>query len=146
MLKQTGDIIDLWNKGAWAVVITNGCTKKDSATILTELGAHVIRQRPFLPQTLREFMRLSGVDRPYMLPEGRVFTLPVQNKHDTKPNIKVLTRTAKYLMDMVARQRVKGPIYIPWRGRSREEIELLERILDDRFILVTERIEEVMVG
>jgi hypothetical protein len=146
MKKITGNIIDLWQKGSWAVVITNGCVDRKSATVLTELGAHIVRRHPYLPQTLREFMRLAGVDRPYMLPEARVFTLPVQTRWDTRPNIKVLEASARRLSQLATQQRIRGPIYIPWRGRSREEIELLEKLLDDRFILVTEAVREVRAG
>lgn len=146
MKELKGDIWDYHNKGHWIVITTNGIVKGNGEAVMGAGVALETKLRfPDLPAMLGGHIRArSGALFPEVFEHLRIIALPTKydwrQKADTnliEEGIKRLANTAATLTSL--------PIYMVRPGCNNGGLDwedvrpILEKYLDDRFIVIERR-------
>jgi len=142
MQELKGDIWDLYDKGNWIVIPTNGTVKKNGEAVMGRGLALQARMRfPDIPRILgfqlgRHGLVVTDVGK-------RIITFPVKYNWFEEASINLITKSTLGLIDHVLNPNFfPPPIYLPRVGCGNGKLDwkdvkpILEKYLDDRFVVV----------
>ncbi|KKK86430.1 hypothetical protein LCGC14_2763320 [marine sediment metagenome] len=144
MKEVTGNI---WREACDAIVIpTNGDVNRHGAAVMGRgLALQAARRWPLMPKVLAEYLRAEGnhvfdVYKPRRLPT--LLTFPVKQHWRERADIDLIERSAQELVakvDRLAYRQVALPRVGCGNGSLNwaDVLPILERHLDDKFILVS---------
>lgn len=146
MQEVKGDIWNYYDKGNWIVIPTNGTVKANGEAVMGRgLALRAKLKFPQLPFALGRFINAYGnvVFVSNLQGKGfkaiRLITFPVKNHWKETASLHLIERSCNQLV-YVAPQNF--PIYLPRVGCGNGRLDwedvkpILERYLDDRFIVV----------
>jgi len=137
MKEIVGNIWDFHKQGKFIAITTNGTIRKDGACVMGKGVAAECKSRyPELPYELGRKLKIAG-NRPFLFEPG-IVTFPVKHNWWEKADIKLIRKSAQFLQESAIRE-----LYLvrPGCGNGgldweKEVKPVLEKILDDRFIVV----------
>lgn len=139
MIETKGDLWMYLGKAAIAIT-TNGQVSRRGEAIFGRGCAREARERfPDLPRRLGELISQHG-NHVHLLEDGLV-SFPVEHSPFENPDIRLIERSARELVEMADREGW-GKVVVPRPGCGggglswREVRPLLERIFDDRFLVI----------
>jgi hypothetical protein len=145
MKEVTGDIWDYYDKGNWVVITTNGTVKANGEAVMGKGIALQAKQRfPEFPKILGGFITRNG-NRPHPFRLIRIITFPVKYYWAQKADISLIEDSCMELvegMKLLALEVVYmvrpgcGVGGLVWKDVK----PILEKYLDDRFIVVERKI------
>lgn len=143
MLEVKGNIWDYYDKGNWIVITTNGTVKANGEAVMGRGVALQAKTRfPDLPNIIGKYLSILG-NIPIVY-GGRLYTLPVKHNWYERADISLIEESCRRLVVM-ANLVPADKIYMvrPGCGNGGLDWEnvkpILEKYLDDRFIVVERR-------
>ena len=144
MKEVKGDIWDYYDRGNWIVITTNGTVKKNGECVMGRGVALQAKQRfPELPLKLGQAIKVSGnVPRGFL--SLKLLTLPTKHNWWEKSDLVLIEEGCKKLMIDYKVDSLKV-VYMVRPGCSNGRLDwkdvkpILEKYLDDRFIIVERR-------
>ena len=145
MREVKGDIWDYYDKGNWIVITTNGTVKSNGEAVMGRGIALEAKQRdPKLPKLLGNSIKESGnIPHFFINIESNryIISLPVKHKWFEKADKVLIEEGIRALSQWAERSDIE-PIYMVRPGCGNGKLDwkdvkpILERYLDDRFIIV----------
>lgn len=146
MKEIKGNIWDYYDKGNWIVITTNGTVKKNGECVM---GRGVAREakliHPGFPLELGKAIKEFGncvFEFSY-----RILTMPVKHHWYEKADLKLIEASCQQLVEHLIYESKLKELYMvrPGCGNGRLDWKdvkpILEKYLDDRFIIVERREE-----
>lgn len=139
-----GDIWEQHKLGRWAVITTNGDTRKDGACVM---GRGVAKQAadkfPNLPFKLGEALRTGG-NKVHIFDYLHIITLPVKYHWKAQADLDLIEKSLQQLVawaNIPPRKHGKFYMVRPGCDNGKRDWEtevkpLCEKYLDDRFVIV----------
>lgn len=147
MKEVKGDIWDYYDKGNWIVITTNGTVKKNGECVMGRGVAREAKQRiSWLPKELGRLIKDYGNNVFYFV-DARIISLPTKHNWWEKADTGLIEDGIHQLV-IYADTRdniIIPPIYMVRPGCSNGRLDwkdvkpILEKYLDDRFIVVERR-------
>ena len=147
MKEITGNIWDYHEKGHWIVITTNGTVKANGEAVMGRGVALQAKQKyPGLPYDLGQEISKIGNVLHHWGQEGLLF-LPVKHNWWERANISLIEKSIQQLKDFFDNtiEDYSPPVYMVRPGCGNggldwEDVKpILEKYLDDRFIVVERR-------
>lgn len=145
MKEVIGNIWDYHDQGNWIVITTNGFVRKDGACVM---GRGVAKEAaikfPDYPYHLGEFIKKFG-NHINLNPKYHIFSFPVKHNWWAKADIKLIEQSCQELLDVSS--AFKSPFYMVRPGCGNGQLDwkdvkpILEKYLDDRFVIVEKNAE-----
>lgn len=152
MKEIKGDIWDYHKKGHWIVITTNGEVKDTGEAVMGKGIALQAKQR--FPDLAKELgARIKGCPMPYgeysvgntlkVFHKYRIITFPTKNKWREKSDLNLIEESCRQLKE--ASHGVQHNHYMVRPGCGNGKLDwrdvkpILEKYLDDRFIVVERR-------
>jgi hypothetical protein len=141
MREIKGNIWDFHKKGHWIVIPTNGTVRRDGACVMGRgVAAQAKAKFPELPKAIGQCLRIFG-NEVFIMDQGdlRMLTFPVKHNWWEKADLRLIEESCKKLK---ATWSCDDEIYMVRPGCGNGKLDwkevkpLLEKYLDDRFIVV----------
>jgi len=137
---------DLWEFDGIVAITTNGFLKKDGSCVM---GRGCARQAAlrfgWLPRKLGAAISKHG-NHVFHFPEYRLITFPVKHVWWEPADLKLIERSARELLGIIAEAKIGEPVYLPRPGCGNGKLkwEDVKKILSpilksDQFHIVTYR-------
>lgn len=145
MIEVFGDIWEYYNYGYWIVVPTNGfVTRKGEAVMGRGLALDTKKKFPEFSKELGERLGDYG-NEVFTFMKYHLITFPVKRWYWEKASLELIEKSAKSLQTIfsINLMGIKTPVYLPRVGCGNGKLywvdvkPILERYLDDRFIVVS---------
>lgn len=144
MLEKRMNLWDAHDNEKWIVITTNGFVKKDGSLVMGRGCAREAKNKyPNLPYVFGHMIQEYG-NHLYAVHNYKIIAFPVKHNWYEQADIKLIERSTRELVYFVdTSEGVEGPIYIPRPGCGNGKLDwkdvkpVLERYLDDRFVVVT---------
>lgn len=110
------DIFVPWSEGKTIAIMTNGVVKANGlATMGQGTAFEASRRCPGLALKLGTKLTDAG-NHVHYFPEYRIVTFPTKDKWWGKSDLKLITRSAWELSDLVRKGKVPSPVWLPLPG------------------------------
>lgn len=138
-----GNIWDYHKQGHWIVITTNSFVKKDGACVMGRGVALQAKLKfPSLPYHLGDYIKKFG-NHVTLQPDCHIFTFPVKHNWWEKADLELIEQSCEELVDVA--DAFVPPFYMVRPGCGNGKLNwkdvksILEKYLDDRFIVVEQR-------
>jgi hypothetical protein len=144
------DIWNLWERGYWVVIPTNGFVKKDGTCVMGRgLALQAKKRLPCLPKELGGRLKEYG-NEVFTFCKYYLITFPVKKVWWEKADLTLIEKGAKSLQEIFRYNLsgIKTPVYIPKVGCGNGGLEwkdvkpILEKYLDEEKFIVCDNGEE----
>ena len=149
MKEVKGDIWDYHKQGKYIVIPTNGTVKINGEAVMGRgLALQAKLKFPCIPRTIGKYLGILGTV-PIVFQDIKVLTFPVKYNWFEKADVTLIEESCKHLVYMW--YHCKEEVYLPRVGCGNGRLDwkdvkpILEKYLDDRFIIVNNE-EEVKPG
>lgn len=151
-MKETiGDLWEFHKQGNWIIIPTNGTVKEDSSAVMGKgVALQAAKRFPGLSQNLGRKLRVFGIT-PIVFHHLRLVTFPVKIDWWVEATLQLIEESCKSITkEDNWNQLGISEIYMPRVGCGagglnwKDVKPILEKYLDDRFIVVTLPSEEGM--
>lgn len=151
MKEVVGDIWEFHRQGNWIVIPTNGTVKSNGDAVMGKgIALEAKRRFPDIPRMLGFQLRtMSNPPEPTDVGHN-IFTFPTKYDWRQKSSPELIEKSCRLLVKLISVHPwlYKPPIYLPRVGCDNGRLNwkdvkpILEKYLDDRFIVVSREVRQ----